>query len=95
MARAFKIHLKEGDKARFYDNLDTPIPEAVFANVLKTFHSGSCFFVNVVFKIERDTPPTVITPFVRNLYTVNVYFQWLKGCFFYLTDVKATFFSKA
>lgn len=65
MARAFKVILKEGDKAKFYDNLDTPIPEAGFSNIIKSFHRGSCFFVHVIFKIENNEQPAVITSFVR------------------------------
>lgn len=65
MARAFKVVLKEGDKAKFYDNLDTPIPEAGFANIIKSYHRGSCFFVQVIYKIEGTEPPATVTSLVR------------------------------
>lgn len=66
VARAFKIILKEGDRARFYDNLDTPIPEGIFANIVKTFHRGSSFFVNVTFFVH-GTQPSMVTAFVRDI----------------------------
>lgn len=60
-ARAFEITLKEGDKAKFYDNLGTPIPESLFSSVIKSFHNGSSFFVHVEFQMDRDQQPSIVT----------------------------------
>lgn len=49
------------------DNLNTPIPEKDFATILKTFHKGSLFFVNVRIEasdikgaIQMVTPSVII-----------------------------------
>lgn len=65
VARAFKLVLKEGDKAKFFDNHDCPIPEGIFSNVIKTYYRSGSFYVNVSFKTDNGTVPTIITPFVR------------------------------
>lgn len=65
VARAFKLVLKEGDKAKFFDNHDCPIPEGMFSNVIKTYYRSGSFYVNVSFKTDNGTVPTIITPFVR------------------------------
>lgn len=60
-ARAFNVCPKQGDKAKFYDNLGTLIPESLFLPILNTFYSGSSFFVEVVFKLREEHQPSVIT----------------------------------
>lgn len=65
-ARMFKIVLKEGDKAKFYDNFDTPISENLLPTVLKTFHRSGSFYVNILFKFDDVDEPSIVTPFVSH-----------------------------
>lgn len=49
------------------DNMGAPISVDKFVNIVKTFHSGSMFYINVQYDSALvDISSTVVTPLVRS-----------------------------
>lgn len=51
------------------DNLGFPIPKNLLADIIKNFHKGSMFYVNVEYQISDSRQGTIeiVTPLVSHL----------------------------
>lgn len=63
------------------DNLNMPVPQSQFENVLKTFHAGSMFYLNAEMQPTNIKGATqMVTPMVFKqicLFSLIIFFKYL------------------
>lgn len=53
---------ESNQSASLCDNLGTPILKNLFEKIIKTYHKGSNFFIDISLRAKTDSPPTFVTP---------------------------------